>query len=106
METRPLGTTGADVTEVGLGTWEIGSDWGDVAETRAREAVRPRSTSGSRSLTPRTCTATAGRACGDRATGRSRRPQLNSTDRVSDSSDRLWSGSPGNHATNRFAGSW
>ena len=40
MDTRPLGTTGADVTEVGLGTWEIGSDWGDVAETRAREAVR------------------------------------------------------------------
>jgi aryl-alcohol dehydrogenase-like predicted oxidoreductase len=40
MDTRPLGTTGADVTEVGLGTWEIGSDWGEVAETRAREAVR------------------------------------------------------------------
>ena len=40
METRPLGTTGTDVTEVGLGTWEIGGEWGDVAETRAREAVR------------------------------------------------------------------
>jgi len=40
METRPLGTTGADVTEVGLGTWQLGGDWGDVAEDRAREAVR------------------------------------------------------------------
>ena len=40
METRPLGTTGADVTEVGLGTWQLGGDWGDVAEERAREAIR------------------------------------------------------------------
>ena len=40
METRPLGTTGVDVTEVGLGTWQLGGDWGDVAEDRAREAVR------------------------------------------------------------------
>ena len=40
MDTRPLGTTGTDVTEVGLGTWEIGGDWGDVAERRAREAIR------------------------------------------------------------------
>ena len=39
METRPLGTTGADVTEVGLGTWQLGGDWGDVAEERAREAL-------------------------------------------------------------------
>ena len=40
MDTRPLGTTGVDVTEVGLGTWQIGGDWGDVAESQAREAVR------------------------------------------------------------------
>jgi len=40
METRPLGTAGVDVTEVGLGTWQLGGDWGDVAEERAREAVR------------------------------------------------------------------
>ncbi|MBB6646051.1 aldo/keto reductase [Halobellus ruber] len=39
METRPLGTTGVDVTEVGLGTWQLGGDWGDVAETQAREAI-------------------------------------------------------------------
>jgi aryl-alcohol dehydrogenase-like predicted oxidoreductase len=40
METRPLGTTGADITEIGLGTWQLGGDWGDVDEDRAREAVR------------------------------------------------------------------
>jgi len=28
------------VTEVGLGTWEVGSDWGDVSEAEGREAVR------------------------------------------------------------------
>ena len=40
MDTRPLGTTGVDVTEVGLGTWQLGGDWGDVAESQAREAIR------------------------------------------------------------------
>jgi len=40
MDTRPLGTTGVDVTEVGLGTWQLGGDWGDVAESRARDALR------------------------------------------------------------------
>ncbi len=40
METRPLGTTGVDVTEIGLGTWQLGGDWGDVAEERARDAIR------------------------------------------------------------------
>ncbi|KTG10972.1 aldo/keto reductase [Haloprofundus marisrubri] len=40
MQHRELGTTGYDVTEVGLGTWNIGSDWGDVTEEEGREAVR------------------------------------------------------------------
>ena len=40
MDTRPLGTTGVDVTEVGLGTWQLGGDWGDVAASRARDALR------------------------------------------------------------------
>ncbi|PSP70940.1 aldo/keto reductase [Halobacteriales archaeon QH_8_67_27] len=40
MNRRPLGTTGWNVTEVGLGTWNIGSDWGEVSEEEGRAAVR------------------------------------------------------------------
>ena len=39
MERRELGTTGYDVTEVGLGTWEVGADWGDVSEEEGRAAI-------------------------------------------------------------------
>lgn len=40
MDERSLGTTGWDVTEIGLGTWNIGSDWGEVSEEEGRAAVR------------------------------------------------------------------
>ncbi|QGA83735.1 aldo/keto reductase [Halomicrobium sp. LC1Hm] len=40
MRHRTLGTTGIDVTEVGLGTWNVGGDWGDVSDEEGREAIR------------------------------------------------------------------
>ena len=39
METRTLGRTGYDVSVVGLGTWQLGADWGDVSEDDARTVL-------------------------------------------------------------------
>lgn len=35
MEQRTLGRTGRNVSIIGLGTWQLGSDWGAVSETEA-----------------------------------------------------------------------
>lgn len=35
MEQRALGRTGRRVSSVGLGTWQLGADWGDVSEADA-----------------------------------------------------------------------
>ncbi|TQL47193.1 aryl-alcohol dehydrogenase-like predicted oxidoreductase [Homoserinimonas aerilata] len=36
MQTRILGRTGRTVSVIGLGTWQLGADWGDVSEADAR----------------------------------------------------------------------
>jgi aryl-alcohol dehydrogenase-like predicted oxidoreductase len=39
MEQRTLGRTGRPVSIVGLGTWQLGADWGDVDETAALDVL-------------------------------------------------------------------
>ena len=39
MEHRTLGRTGRDVSVVGLGTWQLGADWGDVTEADAHAVL-------------------------------------------------------------------
>jgi aryl-alcohol dehydrogenase-like predicted oxidoreductase len=36
MRTSLLGRTGATVSSIGLGTWQLGADWGEVSEADAR----------------------------------------------------------------------
>jgi aryl-alcohol dehydrogenase-like predicted oxidoreductase len=40
MKQRPFGKTGFAAGEAGLGTWQIGGSWGDVAEDTAMEILR------------------------------------------------------------------
>jgi aryl-alcohol dehydrogenase-like predicted oxidoreductase len=40
MNKRAFGRSGTDVSEIGLGTWQIGSAWGDVSEEAALDILR------------------------------------------------------------------
>lgn len=40
MEQRTLGPTGKHVSVIGLGTWQLGADWGDVSEQDARAVLQ------------------------------------------------------------------
>lgn len=40
MNSRPLGNTGRNVGEIGLGTWQLGAGWGDVTDAVATETLR------------------------------------------------------------------
>ena len=39
MDLRTLGRTGRTVSVIGLGTWQLGADWGDVSELEARAVL-------------------------------------------------------------------
>lgn len=39
MQQRPLGSTGRLVSAIGLGTWQLGADWGDVSESDAHAVL-------------------------------------------------------------------
>ncbi|MGV9192774.1 aldo/keto reductase [Microbacterium sp. MC2] len=39
MQQRPLGRTGRTVSTIGLGTWQLGADWGDVSEDAALDVL-------------------------------------------------------------------
>jgi aryl-alcohol dehydrogenase-like predicted oxidoreductase len=39
MQHRILGRTGRDVSLIGLGTWQLGADWGEVSEADARAVL-------------------------------------------------------------------
>ena len=43
---RTLGKTGFSVSEIGLGAWQLGGDWGEVSDAQAQETLRAAHQSG------------------------------------------------------------
>ncbi|MCX7521729.1 aldo/keto reductase [Microbacterium sp. STN6] len=46
MQTRTLGRTGRTVSVIGLGTWQLGADWGEVDEADARAVLEASASAG------------------------------------------------------------
>jgi aryl-alcohol dehydrogenase-like predicted oxidoreductase len=46
MEQRTLGRTRREVSAVGLGTWQLGADWGEVSEADARSVLEESAAAG------------------------------------------------------------
>lgn len=46
IKTRKLGNDGFDVSEVGLGCWQIGGDWGDTSDAKSQEILEAAHASG------------------------------------------------------------
>ncbi len=46
MQQRPLGATGRQVSAISLGTWQLGTDWGDVSEADAMAVLDAAAASG------------------------------------------------------------
>ncbi len=50
MNTRRFGKTGWNVSEIGLGTWQIGADWGSVSDEDAQATLDSALDSGGNAL--------------------------------------------------------
>jgi aryl-alcohol dehydrogenase-like predicted oxidoreductase len=46
MQQRPIGRTGRDASIIGLGTWQLGADWGDVSDADALAVLDAAAASG------------------------------------------------------------
>ena len=46
METRPFPRTPYSASVVGLGTWQLGADWGEVTEAEARDVLEASASAG------------------------------------------------------------
>lgn len=58
MEKRELGKAGRSVSVIGLGTWQLGADWGTVDESDALAVLEAAAEAGVTFLTRPMCTAT------------------------------------------------